>query len=197
MIATARSLEKAEKLIDHNIRTEVLDITNPTSIKKFVRRLVGIPVDILINNAGVGVAEKNFKTLKMSEIEWQFQVNCIGTLNIIQALLPHLQKGKRKLVISISSKSGSIHHNVEGTGYGYRASKAALNMVNKNLSIEFESQGFTFVVLHPGSVRTDMTHHSGPLSPRESVEGMLQVIMGLGPQHNGKFVDYQGETIPW
>ncbi len=43
----------------------------------------------------------------------------------------------------------------------------------------------------------NQSHHRGPLSPRESVEGMLQVIMGLVPQHNGKFLDYQEETIPW
>ncbi len=197
IIATARNPEKAVELQKLNIRIEALDITKPASLDQFTNRLKEIPVDILINNAGVGVSDNKFHSLKMSEVNWHFQVNCIGTLLVIKSLLPNLQKGNRKLVINISSKLGSISHNVKGTGYGYRASKAALNMLTKNLSIEFVSQGFTFVLMHPGSVRTDMTGHKAPLSPKESVEGMIKVINGLGSQHNGKFIDYKGEIVPW
>ncbi|NOZ74466.1 MAG: SDR family oxidoreductase [FCB group bacterium] len=196
-IATARSPQEAVELRKLKVRLEALDITNPASIDRFTGRLNKTPVDVLINNAGIGIVDDKFDSLKMGDINRHFQVNCIGTLQVVQALLPFLRRGKRKLVINLSSKSGSISQNVQGTCYGYRASKAALNMLTKNLSIEFASQGFTFILMHPGSVRTDMTGHQAPLSPQESVQGMLQVIQGLGPEDNGSFIDYKGEIVPW
>jgi NAD(P)-dependent dehydrogenase (short-subunit alcohol dehydrogenase family) len=197
VIATARKPEEAKDLHNHNIRVEALDITNPKSVAQLASRLRGTAIDVLINNAGIGLYNNGFETLNMDDVARQFQVNCIGTLRVIQALLPNLKKGNRKLVLTITSRMGSIQDNKEGAGYGYRASKAALNMLNKNLSIEFGPKGLTFVLLHPGWVRTEMGGPHAPLNPRKSVAGMLKVISRLGPKDNGRFLDFRGKPIPW
>jgi NAD(P)-dependent dehydrogenase (short-subunit alcohol dehydrogenase family) len=91
---------------------------------------------------------------------------------------------------------GSIESN-QGGYYGYRASKAALNMLNKSLAAELADQGFVCVVLHPGWVQTRMGGASAPVLPVDSVSGMLSVIEKLQPQDNGRFLDYQGKELPW
>ncbi len=92
---------------------------------------------------------------------------------------------------------GSIEENSSGGVLGYRASKTALNSFNKSLSIEFAGQGFSFVVLHPGWVRTDMTSERATYSTSESADSLYQVISKLSTKDNGKFYDLHGKAIKW
>ena len=92
---------------------------------------------------------------------------------------------------------GSLGDNTEGGYYGYRASKAALNMFHRCLAAELAGQGFICVVLHPGWVRTNMGGNRAPLTPQSSVSGMLNVIGHLKRTDHGRFLDYTGSEIPW
>ena len=92
---------------------------------------------------------------------------------------------------------GSLTENTEGGYYGYRASKAALNMIHRCLAAELAGQGFVSVVVHPGWVRTAMGGNHAPVSPAESVRGLLGVIGRLERRDNGKFLDYTGNELPW
>ena len=92
---------------------------------------------------------------------------------------------------------GSIEENTSGGGLGYRASKSALNSFNKSLSIEFAKQGFVFVVLHPGWVRTDMTSDKATYSTQESADNLYQVVSKLNQKDNGKFYDLLGQSVAW
>src|SRR3989442_1342410 len=83
-------------------------------------------------------------------------------LGLAQSLLPSVRGGGRKQVVSITSRMGSIDDNSSGGYYGYRASKSALNMMNKSLSLELKPEGFTCIVMHPGWVATDMGGSSAP-----------------------------------
>ena len=118
-------------------------------------------------------------------------------MRVAQALLPALKRGDRKLIVNITSTLGSIELNTRGGFWGYRASKAALNMLNRTLARELESQRFTCVVINPGWVRTDMGGPHARLSPAESIGGMRKVISRLTPEDSGGFFDYRGEPRPW
>lgn len=82
----------------------------------------------------------------------------------MQALLKCNLLGESTVVANLTSKVGSVEDNRSGGGYAYRASKAALNIVNKSLSIDLSEKGITCVLLHPGYVRTDMTKNTGLIS---------------------------------
>ncbi len=108
---------------------------------------------------------------------------------------PLLSRGS--IVINISSLMGSISDNKSGGGYSYRISKAALNMVSKNLSIDWADKGIIILNMHPGWVRTDMGGTQAPLSKKISVRGMIDVIKKVKDRDSGKFINYDGAELPW
>jgi NAD(P)-dependent dehydrogenase (short-subunit alcohol dehydrogenase family) len=197
VIGTARSPAKADELDVVADRVEPLDVADPASVAALAKRLEGVPIDILINNAGIFERQDvTIDTIDFEMLERTYAVNTLGPLRVTQALLPNLRAGKRKVVIGMSSQLGSIERS-NGRWYAYRSSKSALNQINKILSEELGGEGFVFTVLHPGWVRTDMGGPSATYSPEESVGGLIKVIEGLGPEDNGRFYDFQGEPIPW
>lgn len=197
VIGTARDATGAEALAAVADRVEPLDVTDAASVAALARRLHGVPIDILINNAGVfDRSDVRIDQVDFEKMEQTFAVNSLGPLRVVQALLPNLRAGQRKLIVSMSSQLGSIE-NSDGRWYAYRASKAALNQFNRILSVELGPEGFVCAVLHPGWVRTDMGGPGASYSPQESVRGLVGVIEKLGPQDNGRFYDFKGNPIPW
>ena len=79
---------------------------------------------------------------------------------------------------------------------GPRASKSALNIINKSMSIDLANRGVTAVLLHPGYVRTRMTGGQGLIDVDESVRGLLRVLETAEPL-NGAWYDYSGKVVPW
>lgn len=197
VIGTARKPAEAEALRATGARLEQLDVTDGDSIAGLAKALEGVPIDLLINNAGImGHTAASFEETDFAQIGNTFAVNTLGPMRVTQALLPNLKAGKHKTVISISSVMGSIARN-QGGYYGYRSSKSALNMMNKSMALELIDEGFTCVVMHPGWVKTRMGGEGAQITTQESVAGLLQVIAGLGPDDNARFLDYQGQEIPW
>jgi NAD(P)-dependent dehydrogenase (short-subunit alcohol dehydrogenase family) len=197
VIATARKPNEALELKTIGVETLQLDITDPASIAALKSDLSGRPIDILLNNAGIkGHSAAALDDLDIEQLKTTFDVNSLGALRVIQALMPNLKIGTQKTVVNMSSRMGSIADNTGGA-IGYRASKAALNNFNKSLSIEFSEQGFVFVVLHPGWVRTDMTSDRATYSTDESAEALFELITGLSQSDNGRFYDLHGESIAW
>ncbi|MDJ0653184.1 MAG: SDR family oxidoreductase [Xanthomonadales bacterium] len=197
VIGTARKPGSAEELKALGVRVEQLDVTDAGSVKALAERLSDLPIDILINNAGIsGHGPASFLEHDFDQLGFTFEVNSLGPMRVTQALFPNLESGDAKKVVHITSRMGSIELNGGGY-YGYRASKAALNMLNKSLSAELGAQGFVCVVLHPGWVQTDMGGPNATLTPQQSIAGMIRVIDGLDSASNGGFFDYQGEEIPW
>jgi len=197
VIGTARDPAAATELRAIIERIETLDVADAASVAALAKRLDGIAIDILINNAGVGGRDDNdLASVDFEQMQNTFAVNAFGPLRVIQSLMPNLRLGQRKLVIGMSSQLGSIERS-NGGMYAYRASKTALNQFNKILASELGPQGFVFTVLHPGWVQTEMGGANATLTPQESVRGLVGVIEKLGPDDNGRFYDYQGKTIPW
>lgn len=197
VIGTARDPADAKELSAVADRVESLDVTSAESVAALATRLRGVPVDILVNNAGVfDRKDVTVDKVDFAMMEQTLAVNTLGPLRVTQALLPNLRAGKRRTVVNMSSQLGSIEGS-NGRWYAYRASKAALNQVNKTMSAELATEGFVCVVLHPGWVRTDMGGPGATYSPEESVRGLVAVIEKLGPADNGRFYDFKGNPIPW
>ena len=202
VIATAREPGAAKELkeLGEGVRIVQLDVTSAESVAAMTKTLDKQPIDLLINNAGVGVGTeggKGLENLKMEDFERVFQVNTVGPVRVTQALLPNLRAGKGKKIVGISSGLGSVTWNNGGGYYGYRESKAALDMFMRTLAAELKPEGFICIPIIPGWVKTDMGGPNAQLSPEQSVSGMRKVIDGLKPEDSGKFWSHDGTNVPW
>jgi len=198
VIGTARKPEQATELKATGARVEQLDVTDQASVDALAQRLGETPIDILINNAGIkGDDTRDMASLDVESMEWVLNVNTLGPVRVMKALFPNVQASERKMVVNISSMMGSIEQNTWGCCAGYRASKSALNSINKTFAVDYGKQGVTFVVMHPGYVQTDMNDGQGNITPTQSAVGLMTVITGLDASDNGKFYDWQGNELPW
>ena len=197
VIGTARNLDQATELKALGVRVELLDVADASSIAALKQRLANVPLDIVINNAGV-LEGKNatLETLNFDDFAKSFAINSTAPIRVTQALLPNLRAGKQKKIINITSQLGSIQDN-SGGYYPYRASKAALNQLTKTMSLELEKENFICIVMHPGWVKTDMGGPMAPITPKQAVQAMLTIIDGLDKSSNGRYLDLHGNSIPW
>lgn len=171
-----------------------VDVTDEKQVAALATTLRGRRLDLLINNAGI-LKGDSLTSLDFSSLVRQMEVNAWGPLRVSQALLSNLDKGS-KLVL-ITSRMGSIGDNGSGGYYGYRMSKAALNMAGVSLARDLESRGIAVAILHPGMVRTEMTAGHGTLTPEQAVKGLLARIDELSLATTGSFRHSNGEALPW
>jgi len=172
---------------------ENVDVSKPESIQEMANGLKGQPIDVLINNAGI-LSREPLSDLDLSRIQRQFEVNTLGPLAVSQALLPNLIAGSKLIIIS--SRMGSVEDNTSGGMYGYRISKAGVNMVGKSLAEDLRDQNIAVRILHPGMVATEMTGRNG-IPPAESASGLLARIDELTINTTGEFWHANGERLPW
>jgi NAD(P)-dependent dehydrogenase (short-subunit alcohol dehydrogenase family) len=197
VIATARRPEAAADLNALEVRVLQLDVADQKSIDDLAGVLRGTKIDLLINNAGIFPRSSTLAETDFDDVSRTYAVNTIGPMRVTRALLPNLRAGTERKIVSITSGLGSIENNTNGRFYGYRESKAALNMFTRSLAAELRDAGFICVVISPGWVRTDMGGPNANLSPEESVTGMRAVIAGLNHEATGTYRNYNGETLPW
>ena len=197
VIGTARKPESATELDATGADVMQLDVTDQASVDRLAQDLAEQPIDMLINNAGIQPLMWKLDEVDFDEFERALSVNAVGPVRVTRALMPNLRSGKVRKVINITTNLSSIAENTEGGFYGYRESKAALNMFNKSLAMELGPEGFICIVLNPGWVRTDLGGPKAPLSVEESVAGMRSVIKSLSPADNGSFWTHDGKQMPW
>ncbi|MDX1528651.1 MAG: SDR family oxidoreductase, partial [Gammaproteobacteria bacterium] len=137
---------------------EGIEVTDDASVRRLSKALDGRVLDVLINCAGI-LTRETIEDLNVEQIRNQFEVNAIGPLRVTAALLPNLKKGSK--VAIITSRMGSIEDNTSGGRYGYRMSKAAVNMAGRSLAWDLKDKGIAVVLLHPGMVATEMTGRQG------------------------------------
>ena len=197
--ATTRDITKADDLKKFD-NTELLelDLLNKDSIKSFCSELKDIPLDMIINNAGIFQDEQMEETILDPEL-WldEIMINAIGPVVLSQKLKENIMSGNDKKIIFISSQMGSIDDNYSGGYYFYRTSKSALNSAAKSLSIDWKADGISVLMLHPGWVRTDMGGSNAKLDIDTSVRKMLDVINTLDMGKTGTFLNYEGKKLEW
>ncbi|AAP99754.1 MULTISPECIES: SDR family oxidoreductase [Prochlorococcus] len=194
VIGTCRSCEK--ELFDLGVRVESdVDITSGESVLRLIKTLKGVKIDVLIQNAGI-LEANSFSNFDPESITRQFEVNALSPLCFTRAIINNLSCGSK--VILMSSRMGSISDNSSGGSYGYRMSKVALCMAGKSLAIDLIPQGIAVALLHPGLVSTRMTGFTQQgITPKQSVEGLLERIDSLSLENTGLFWHANGEILPW
>jgi len=197
VIGTARQPAAADELQALGVRVEQLDVADPVSVSALAERLAGSSLDALLNNAGIFPERGDFASADPAVVLRTYEVNTVGPMRVAQALLPNLNRSQRKLVMNMSSGLGSIANNDRGSSAGYRASKAALNMLTRTMAADLAADGFICVAMSPGWVRTDMGGERAQLSPEDSVQGILNTLAPLTTEDSGRFLNHDGSELPW
>lgn len=176
-----------------------LDLGQLGQIDALAQELADQPIDVLLSNAGVygDSARTGFGQLDYAAWRRVLEINLLAPVKLAEAFQLQLGLGSRKLIVALTSLMGSIADNTSGGSILYRSSKAALNAAMKSLSLELRPQGVGVLLLHPGWVKTDMGGPDAPTLPEASVAGMRRVIEAYRPGDSGRFLDFQGESLPW
>jgi len=176
------------------VRVETLDVADPASVQAFAGQLGDLPIDVLVNNAGV-LSRETLDDLDEERMLTQIQVNALGPLRVTAALRTNLGEGAK--VGIVTSRMGSVADNTSGGMYGYRMSKAAVNIAGVSLARDLAPRGVSVILLHPGYVRTEMTGKNGLIDADEAAAGLLARLDELGPQNSGSFRHSNGDELPW
>lgn len=195
VIAVCRTPSEALEALGVRIESGV-DVTDRASLAALAERLAGTTLDGLINNAGV-LRSSDFKALEdeLDDYRLQYEVNALAPLRVTRALVDRLADGGK--VVIITSRMGSIADNTSGGHYGYRMSKAAVNMAGVSLAHELKPRGIAVGLLHPGYVKTDMTGHTGHVGPGESAAGLIRRFDELDLASTGSFRHANGDALAW
>ena len=170
-----------------------IDVGSGAAVETLRQELSGRALDILVNNAGI-LLRDSFGDIDYDEMAEQYRINTLGPLRVTEALAENLHEGSK--VAIVSSRVGSIEDNGSGGNYGYRASKAAVNMIGTNLRHELLPRGIAVAILHPGLVATDMTGGTG-IPPADSARGLIERIDELTLENTGGFWHAEGYALPW
>jgi NAD(P)-dependent dehydrogenase (short-subunit alcohol dehydrogenase family) len=212
VIAGARNPGQADQLqalqkLHPEISIEALDVSDTKSIDELAGKLEGVAIDVLINNAGLfgEFADQMFGNLKFEQFDAFMRTNALGPLKMCEAFLPHLKAGRQKKMISITSQAGSFALDSGGLPgmYFYKSSKAAQNMLMRNIAKDVKEYGVMVGILSPGMVNTagdDLPperRFPGLIEPPESIGGMIEVIADLKLKETGSFIRYNGEPQPF
>ena len=192
VIAVCR--EASDELVATGVRViDGIDVGSATAVETLRQELGEQPIDILVNNAGI-LLRDSFGDIDYDLMMEQYRVNALGPLRVTEALVDNLREGSR--VAIVSSRVGSIDDNQSGGNWGYRASKAAVNMIGTNLKHELRPRGIAVALLHPGLVATDMTGGSG-VAAADAARGLIERIDELTLESSGGFWHAEGYALPW
>ena len=201
VIACCRQPAKAKALkeIEGDLDIREVAVGEDESVKQLSRALKDLSVNVLINNAGTMGPEAKKQTA--SEMDFQgwadaFNINSMGPVRMMQALLPNLKLAENPKVMTVSSQMGALSLDMTAA-HAYCASKAAVNKFMRLASIDLKPQGIAIGLVHPGWVRTDMGGANAHLSPEESARGCVAVTDALNIENTGGFWKWNGDTHDW
>jgi NAD(P)-dependent dehydrogenase (short-subunit alcohol dehydrogenase family) len=168
-----------------------LDVADPASQHAMAARLSGLPLSLLVCNAGVYLEKDGDYAPDL----WAqtFATNVTGVYLSIENLLPNLRAGHGKIAI-ISSAMGSDTR-APGGSYIYRASKAAVLNLGRNLAADLKREGIAVGIYHPGWVVTDMGGQGADISVDVSVSGLRVRFEVLSTASTGCFESYDGTAL--
>ncbi|MBU2897446.1 SDR family oxidoreductase [Vibrio hepatarius] len=196
---------------DHanDIKWHRIDITSEQELKSLACQFSSL--DLIINAVGLLHStdqgpEKNLQSCQPDFFLHNMAVNALPTLMIAKYFSSCLSSSEQPKFITISAKVGSIEDNKLGGWYSYRSSKAALNMLIKNISIEWSRRMPKACILsiHPGTTDTALSKPfqanvpTGKLfSPDKVAADILDIMEKATPESSGSFLTYDGQSLPW
>lgn len=193
VIAIVRSVSPEISQIAATIVTTD-DVGDPALPGKISDALNGERIDILLNVAGIMLWEK-LGELDRELVLQQFNVNALAPLMLSAGLLDVMaEHGK---MVFLTTRLGSLADNTSGSGYGYRMSKAALNMAARSLAVDLKPAGIAIGLIHPGSVKTSLNKLGGEIDIEESVRGIVQRVDELSLETTGSYRHQNGIDLPW
>lgn len=182
------------------IATVMKEIQTETAALHYIINCVGVL------HQGAMQPEKSLRQLNAEQLLHYFQVNSIGAVLLAKHMQPLLKHRERAILATISAKIGSIGDNYSGGWYGYRASKAALNMFMRTTAIEYKRTcpRAIVVTLHPGTTDTQLSRPFQRNVPPEklfpvdrTVQQLLTVLERLQESDSGEFFSWDGSRLPW
>lgn len=195
VVATARDGASRERLAAQGATPIELDVADVRSVAGLAWRLDGYQFDRVYYVAGVfGPRTQGLQPPSEQDFDAVMHTNVLGPMRVVPQLLDVLAPGAR--IGLLSSRMGSITLRANAAGWLYRASKAALNSVMRDIALVLDGRALC-VSLHPGWVRTDMGGEQGDIDVATSAAGLRQVLGQLSPAHNGRFFNYDGESLAW
>jgi len=215
IVATCRRPDEAEELSSlakshKSLHLAKLDMTDTEAFTQFgeeVKRICeGQGLNILINNAGIATfrppSATKITAVTKEEMMSTYLTNTVGPLLLTKTLMAELgqgasNSGNQSLVVNMSAFLASIGENKQGGFYPLRSSKAGLNAVTKSMAADLAKLKIGALAVHPGWVQTDMGSKHAALTPKQSVDGMLEVMDNFTLLQSGSFLDYTGKGIPW
>jgi NAD(P)-dependent dehydrogenase (short-subunit alcohol dehydrogenase family) len=184
-----------------------MDVRNGEEVSAVANQLNNEPIDILFNNAGIvdsygtGVYEgnddpdlKNYDLNLWLEI---FDTNVVSQGRVTGEFADNIAASDKKMIVMISSGLASIANTWQAGRYGYRTSKAALNMLTRGIGAWLEPRGVAVITIAPGWTRTELGGPNAHNSVEESVAGMRKVLNGLTLKDTGSYWNFDGEQLPW
>jgi NAD(P)-dependent dehydrogenase (short-subunit alcohol dehydrogenase family) len=173
-----------------------MDVSDPAEIGRARRKLEAEPIDVLINNAGIGGPDRQTATdMDFDGLIETLGVNAIAPLRIANVFLPNVKAAKGKIV-TLSSQMGQVQSG-QADSLAYRVSKAAVNKLMRGLATELKAEGIPVLILHPGWVKTDMGGDGAQLTPEESAMQMQKLIDKLDISYTGRFLAWNGKELAW
>ena len=214
VIATCRKPDKATDLISlkgeyDNVNIEQLDVTSQKQINALAEKYKGIPIDVLLNNAGIlgDIKDQVFGALNEETFEQVFAVNTLAPLKVSEAFVEHVSLSEQKKIISMTSGLGSMQITAnQSYFYFYRMSKAALNMAVVAMNASLRNQGIISALIAPGQVDTKLLAESGyrgpnKITPDESAKSLIRIIDSLSQEtikkNGNKAINVDDRVLPW
>ena len=223
VIATHRRTSTPEELADlaakypKNVRIERLDVTDNAQIEALGAKLKGVPIDVLLSNAGLvrtdpidkpgGNTNQMFGTLDYKLLDDFIHTNVAGPLKLCETFSGNVRASKQKKIVAISSAAGSVsvppfmpNGSPVPDHYWYRITKAGLNSAMRLVSAQLKPEGITVVMFHPGGVQVESFGNAklpGFVPPAEAIGKMIKTIDGLTIKDTGRFMDNDGKDHPW
>lgn len=198
--ATARSDSGLAALRALGAKALTLDVTQRTGIDDLSAAIRPEQFNVAIYNAGVyGPRHADMSPPSVADFNAVMQANVMGAMWLLPEMASALAPaggGALPRVAVLSSRMGSISERASPNGWLYRASKAALNSVLKDVALSLQGKALC-VALHPGWVRTDMGGAGADLTVQQSASDIQRLLAGLKPADHGGFFNHDGQRIGW
>jgi NAD(P)-dependent dehydrogenase (short-subunit alcohol dehydrogenase family) len=195
--------ERAATEIGGDVHAIAIDVTDQSSINAAalrVRESFG-QLDSLVNNAGINAGyERPPSQTLLADMRAVYATDVFGVVAVTAAFLPLLRQAPAPRIVNVSSLRGSLGSQALWVGpwsTAYGTAKTALNAVTVHYARQLGPDGFAVTAVSPGHVATDLTRGRAPLTPAQGAATIIALAQAPGNGANGRFLDENGDPVPW